>query len=46
VFKIFEELSIGMQEHMEHLAERIGELEKENLTLKTELEEIRKRGNK
>ena len=43
VFKIIEELSAGAEEQMEPLQEHVEHLEKENVALKKELEQLRAR---
>lgn len=40
VFKIIEELSAGAEERMEPLQERVEELEKENVRLRQDVEQL------
>jgi len=46
VVKIIEELSVGAQEQMEDLLERVADLQKENEELKTELDALKATANK
>jgi voltage-gated hydrogen channel 1 len=43
VVKIIEELSVGAQEQMEGLEDRVAQLEKENQELRAQLDELRQR---
>ena len=40
VFKIIEELSVGAEEQMEGLQERVDDLEKENAAMLTEIKKL------
>ena len=46
VFKIIEELSVGAQEQMEGLVEKVTDLQRENEELKAELRALKANANK